>query len=362
MSSDDTRLTCKYVAPEPADPRFDYDSLVDDVDLTPFPYELPDEEEEVHVYQENTRSRCDDPEYDWIPAPEWFPHTRSRCDDPQPERERYDWVANVDTTQRLHTWSYSNDVPYKFPDDEEEVHVVQENTRSRCDDPQPERERYDWVPRTWSLVNDPEVVREDPDWFPHTWSRCDDLDDHEQLHQASVPLPNTVEELYKQVNMDIDAAINQYDMDIEDANIGNGCLCCGIACEASYCSEQCWLNSDECKDTCGRTFGSTCGSCGVNFTYPEFQYYEYDYEYRGLDGEIDPDVGKNVYACHDCFCENSTAQRTYNQNFPLTDYPWQHHPVLSAITAFQHLRIYNQAGDLQMWADVYQYQGERSSP
>lgn len=315
MSSDDTRLTCEYVAPEPADPRFDYDSLVDDVDLTPFPYELPDEEEEVHVYQENTRSRCDDPEYDWIPAPEWFPHTRSRCDDPEPERER-----------------------------------------------------YDWVPRTWSLVNDPEVVSEDPDWFPHTWTRCDDSDEHEQLHQASVPLPNTVEELYKQVNMDIDAAINQYDMDVEDTNIEdvNGCLCCGIACETSYCSEQCWLNSDECKDTCGRTFAdanpSTCGSCGVNFTYPEFQYYEYDYEYRGLDGEIDPDVGKNVYACHDCFCENSNAQRTYNQNFPLTDYPWQHHPVLSAITAFQHLRIYNQAGDLQMWADVYQYQGERSSP
>ena len=311
MSSDDTRLTCKYVAPEPADPRFDYDSLVDDVDLTPFPYELPDEEEEVHVYQENTRSRCDDPEYDWIPAPEWFPHTRSRCDDPEPERER-----------------------------------------------------YDWVPRTWSLVNDPEVVSEDPDWFPHTWTRCDDHDDHEQLHQASVPLPNTVEELYKQVNMDIDAAINQYDMDVEDTNIedAHGCLCCGIACETSYCSEQCWLNSDECKDTCGRTFESTCGSCGVNFTYPEFQYYEYDYEYRGLDGEIDPDVGKNVYACHDCFCENSTARRTHNQNFPLTDYPWQHHPVLSAMTAFQHLRIYNQAGDLQMWADVYQFQGERSSP
>jgi len=303
MSSDDTRLTCKYVAPEPADPRFDYDSLVDDVDLTPFPYELPDEEEEVHVYQENTRSRCDDPEYDWIP-----------------------------------------------------------NTRSRCDDPEPERERYDWVPRTWSLVNDPpdsNTTCQDPEWFPHTWSRCDDSEDHELLHQASVPLPNTVEELYKQVNMDIDAAINQYDMDVEDTNIGNGCLCCGIACEASYCSEQCWLNSDECKDTCGRTFAdanaSTCGSCGVNFTYPEFQYYEYDYEYRGLDGEIDPDVGKNVYACHDCFCENSNAQRTYNQNFPLTDYPWQHHPVLSAMTAFQHLRIYNQAGDLQMWADVYEF-------
>lgn len=305
MSSDDTRLTCKYVAPEPADPRFDYDSLIDDVDLTPFPYELPDEEEEVHIYQENTRSRCDDPEYDWIPAPEWFPHTRSRCDDPQPEREG-----------------------------------------------------YDWVPRTWSLVNDPpdsHTACQDPEWFPHTWSRCDDPEDHELLHQASVPLPNTVEELYKQVNMDIDAAINQYDMDVEDTNIGNGCLCCGIACEASYCSEQCWLNSDECKDTCGRTFEQTCGSCGVNFAYPEFQYYEYDYEYRGLDGEIDPDVGKNVYACHDCFCENSNAQRTYNQNFPLTDYPWQHHPVLSAMTAFQHLRIYNQAGDLQMWADVYEF-------
>ena len=308
MSSDDTRLTCKYVAPEPADPRFDYDSLIDDVDLTPFPYELPDEEEEVHVYQENTRSRCDDPEYDWIPAPEWFPHTRSRCDDPEPERET-----------------------------------------------------YDWVPRTWSLVNDPEVVSEYPDWFPHTWTRCDDPEDHELLHHASVPLPNTVEELYKQVNMDIDAAINQYDMDVEDTNIedAHGCLCCGIACEASYCSEQCWLNSDECKDTCGRTFAdanpSTCGSCGVNFTYPEFQYYEYDYEYRGLDGEIDPDVGKNVYACHDCFCENSNAQRTHNQNFPLTDYPWQHHPVLSAMTAFQHLRIYNQAGDLQMWADIYEF-------
>ena len=344
MSSDDTRLTCKYVAPEPADPRFDYDSLIDDVDLTPFPYELPDEEEEEHVVQEHTRCRCDDPEYDWIPAPEWFPNTRSRCDDPQPERERYDWVANVDTTQRLHTWSYSNDVPYKFPDDEEEVHVVQENTRSRCDDPQPEPEGYD-------------LFRE----------HCDEQQsDFEWLPQMSSNLPNTVEELYKQVNMDIDAAINQYDMDVEDTNIGNGCLCCGIACETSYCSEQCWLNSDECKDTCGRTFAdanaSTCGSCGVNFTYPEFQYYEYDYEYRGLDGEIDPDVGKNVYACHDCFCENSNAQRTYNQNFPLTDYPWQHHPVLSAMTAFQHLRIYNQAGDLQMWADVYQYQGELRSP
>jgi len=307
MSSDDTRLTCKYVAPEPADPRFDYDSLVDDVDLTPFPYELPDEEEEVHVYQENTRSRCDDPEYDWIP-----------------------------------------------------------NTRSRCDDPEPEREGYDWVPRTWSLVNDPpdsNTACQDPEWFPHTWTRCDDPEDHELLHQASVPLPNTVEELYKQVNMDIDAAINQYDMDVEDAH---GCLCCGIACETSYCSEQCWLNSDECKDTCGRTFAdanaSTCGSCGVNFTYPEFQYYEYDYEYRGLDGEIDPDVGKNVYACHDCFCENSNAQRTYNQNFPLTDYPWQHHPVLSAMTAFQHLRIYNQVGDLQIWADVYQFLREPRNP
>jgi hypothetical protein len=254
---------------------------------------------------------------------------------------------------RLHTWSYSNDPPYEFPDDEEEVHIYQEHTRSRCDDPEPEYEKYDWVPRTWSLVNDPPDSTTEIEWFPHTWSRCDDPDD-----QASVPLPNTVEELYKQVNMDIDAAINQYDMDIgcgEDAQ-GNGCLCCGIACETSYCSEQCWLDSDECKDTCGRTFASICGSCGVDFTYPEFQYYEYDYEYRGLDGEIDPDVGKNVYVCHDCFCENSTARRTHNQNFPLTDYPWQHHPVLSAMTAFQHLRIYNQVGDLQIWADVYQFQ------
>ena len=302
MSSDNTRLTCEYVAPEPADPRFDYDSLVDPTLSLYLPFELPDEEEEVHVVQEHTRCRCDDPEYDWIPAPEWFPHTRSRCDDP---------------------------------------------------------EKYDWVPRTWSLVEDTPASTtacQDHDWFPHTWSRCDDSDD-----QASVPLPNTVEELYKQVNMDIDAAINQYDMDVEcgeDAQ-GNGCFTCGIACETSYCSEQCWLDSDECKDTCGRTFADanayTCGLCEVDFTYPEFQYYEYDYEYRGLDGEIDPDVGKNVYVCHDCFCENSTAQRTHNQNFPLTDYPWQHHPVLSAMTAFQHLRIYNQVGDLQMWADVYQF-------
>jgi hypothetical protein len=290
MSSDNTRLTCEYVAPEPADPRFDYDSLVDGEH---FPYELPDEEEEVHIDREHTRSRCDDP--------------------------------------------------------------------------QPERERYDWVPRTWSLVEDtPDSTTacQDHDWFPHTWSRCDDTEEHEQLHQASVPLPNTVEELYKQVNMDIDAAINQYDMDVEcgeDAQ-GNGCFTCGIACETSYCSEQCWLDSDECKDTCGRTFEYTCGVCEVNFTYPEFQYYEYDYEYRGLDGEIDPDVGKNVYVCHDCFCENSTAQRTHNQNFPLTDYPWQHHPVLSAMTAFQHLRIYNQVGDLQIWADVYQFLREPRNP
>jgi hypothetical protein len=187
---------------------------------------------------------------------------------------------------------------------------------------------------------------------------------------------------------------NKMSLEIAYIYIWN-CHCCGKHMEnplwgQTYCSERCreaietddheCINSVQCRDclicekTTDRDYDESrsppsfiqvpqriCGCCADVFSYPPFQYYEYDYEYIPSpeddcdDPEFDiRDIGKTVSACIDCFCKNSKIERKYRQNFPLIDHPG-HHPLISAVYVLQKMYIYNKIDDLQVWSDLLSY-------
>lgn len=170
------------------------------------------------------------------------------------------------------------------------------------------------------------------------------------------------------------------------------CHCCGdedILWGQTYCSERCReaIEIDDheciysvnyrdcliCENTAGREYNESrtpppfiqvpqriCGCCADVFSYPPFQYYEYDYEYIPSEDDYDDpefdiqDIGKTVSSCIDCFCKNSKIQRTYRQNFPLID-NHVNHPLISAVYVLQKMYIYNKIDDLQVWSDMLSY-------
>ena len=173
----------------------------------------------------------------------------------------------------------------------------------------------------------------------------------------------------------------------------NTCHCCDgtdLLFGKLYCSERCREAIEEHGHTCirkslyhdclicdnsGRVydnnstppdfrhiFANVCTQCNVNFRYPPFDYYEYDWHYEPTEEDLNNpdfdihDIGNNQHVCHDCFCEKSTAKREFRDNFPINDLPC-HHPVISTIHMFKELGLYNTVDDLQVWSDLCSFIG-----
>lgn len=94
-----------------------------------------------------------------------------------------------------------------------------------------------------------------------------------------------------------------------------------------------------------------CFRCLRDFEYPLFKYWSNEYVcvYEGM---IGGDL--SIPACHDCFCKYSKKRSQFGQNYPTNNPPFNN-PVISAISVFENLQIYNLLDDLQIWTDLSQY-------
>jgi hypothetical protein len=128
-----------------------------------------------------------------------------------------------------------------------------------------------------------------------------------------------------------------------------------------YCSERCRVAIEEQEHT--HIQPNVCQRCNVKFYYPYFQYFEHDCNYQLTQEEIlnleydIHDLGDALGVCHDCFCDNSTALREFRRNIILKDIDC-HHAVISTISMFGELQLYNLICDLEVWEDLVSFIGK----
>lgn len=93
-----------------------------------------------------------------------------------------------------------------------------------------------------------------------------------------------------------------------------------------------------------------CDRCLCVFAYPTFSYWSNEYVcvYEGMNGDL------SIQTCYDCFCKYSKRLTQFGQNYPTKNLRCNN-PVLSTISAFKELHVYNQVVDTQVWVDLNEY-------